>query len=136
MFESSPACPGPNYSHIVYSPEGPSPISPQLNYITDIILELKAKLVKIKAKVKEIKNQLTVAHLFLINEVMHSGKASSGSGFSTPFQHKYPFQNSKNKIPFPLHDIKIQKEVGEKSGEKSTDKIEKEEKDEVQTILS
>jgi len=42
MLESSPACPRPNYSHIVHSLEGLSPVASQLNYITDIILELKA----------------------------------------------------------------------------------------------
>jgi len=42
MLESSPTCPGLNYSHIVHSPEGLSPLAPQLNYITDMTLELKA----------------------------------------------------------------------------------------------
>ena len=46
--------PGSNYSHIVHSPEGLSPIAPQLNYITDIVLKLKDEFVKIKTKVKEI----------------------------------------------------------------------------------
>jgi len=46
-----------------------------------------------------------------VNEVRHSRKATSS--ISTPFQHKCPFQNPKNKVPFPLHEIKIQKEVGE-----------------------
>ena len=41
MLESSPICPGPNYSHIVHLPEGLSPITPQLNYIADIVSELK-----------------------------------------------------------------------------------------------
>ena len=50
-------------------------------------------------------------HLSLINEVRHSEKASTG--ISTKFQHKYPFQNPKNKISFPLQEIKIQKEIGE-----------------------
>jgi len=40
---------------------------------------------------------------------------------------KYPFQNPKNKNPFSLHDIKVQKEVGAKSGEKSVEIAEKEE---------
>ena len=73
---------------------------------------------------KDLKNQLTVVHLSLINEVRHSEKASSK--ISTLFQHKYPLQNPKNKIPFPLQEIKIQKEIGEQSGEKSTEKKEKE----------
>ena len=44
MLESSPAFLGPNYSHIVS--EGISPAAPQLNYITDIVLELKVELAK------------------------------------------------------------------------------------------
>jgi len=57
--------------------------------------------------------------LSLINEVRHSEKASPR--ISIPFQHKYLFQNPKNEIPFPLQEIKIQKEVGEQSGEKSSE---------------
>ena len=52
MLESSTACPGPNYSHIIHSPEGLSPIAPQLNYIIDVVLELKVELAKIKTEVK------------------------------------------------------------------------------------
>jgi len=100
MLEASPACPGPNYSHIVHSLEGNISLAPQLNYIIDIILELKVELAKIKAELKELKNRLTVAHLSLINEVKHSEKATPRT--STPYQHKYPFQNPKNKILFPL----------------------------------
>ena len=74
MLESFPACPGPNYSHIIHSPEDLSLVAPQLNYITDIVLELKAELAKINTEVKELKNQLTVVHLSLINEVRHSGR--------------------------------------------------------------
>jgi len=59
----------------------------------------------------------------LVNEIRHSGKLTLS--INTPFQYKYPFQNSKNKNSFSLHDIKIRKEVGEKS----TKKIEKEEED-------
>ena len=55
MLESSPACPAPNYSYIVHSLEGISSIAPQLKYITDIVLELKAELAKIKTEVKELK---------------------------------------------------------------------------------
>jgi len=69
MLESSPACPGPNYSHIVHSSEGNTSLASQLNYITDIILELKAELAKIKTELKEFKNQLTVVHLSRINKV-------------------------------------------------------------------
>ena len=83
MLEASPAYPGPNYSHIVHSPEGNISLAPQLNYITDIILELKAKLAKIKSELKDLKNQLTVVHLSLINEVRHSEKATPR--ISTPF---------------------------------------------------
>ena len=92
--------------------------------MTDITLKLKAELAKIKIELKDLKNQLTVVHLSLINEIRHSEKTTSR--ISTPFQHKYPFQNSKNKILFPLQEIKIQKEIGEQSGEKSTEKKEKE----------
>ena len=55
MLESSPACPGPNYSHIVHSPEGITSLAPQLNYITDIVLELKVELAKIKTELKELR---------------------------------------------------------------------------------
>ena len=123
MLESSPACPGPNNSHIVHSPEGNIPLVPQLNYIIDIVLELKVELAKIKAELKELKNQLTVVHISLINEIRQSEKATPR--ISIPFQHKYPFQNPKNKISFPLQEIKIQKKVGEQSGEKPTEKKEK-----------
>jgi len=82
MLEWSASCPGPNYSHIVHSPEGVTSLVPQLNYLTDIVLELKAELVRIKAKVKEI-NQLTVTHLSLINKITHSEK--SYLSLSTPF---------------------------------------------------
>ena len=105
MLESSSACPGPNYSHIVHSPEGNISLAPQLNYITDIVLELKEELAKIKIELKELKNQLTVVHLSLINKFRHSEKGTPS--VSPPFQHKYPFQNPKNKIPLPLHEIQI-----------------------------
>ena len=74
MLEPPSSCSGPNYSHIAYSPEGNISLAPQLNYITDIVLELKAELAKIKNELKEFKNQLTVVHLSLINEVRHSEK--------------------------------------------------------------
>jgi len=90
MLESSSTCPNSSYSHIVHSPKGIASLAPQLNYITDIVLELKAELAKVKAEVKEIKKQLAVIHLSLINEIRHSEK--SDLGLSTPFQHKYPFQ--------------------------------------------
>jgi len=105
MLELSSACHSPNYSHIVHSPEGNTSLAHQLNYITDIVLELKAESAKIKTELKDLKNQLIVVHLFLINEIRHSEKGASR--ISTPFQHKYPFQNPKNKIPFPLQEIKI-----------------------------
>ena len=123
MLESSHACPGSNYWHIVHSPEDNTSLAPQLKYITDIFLELKVELAKIKTELNELKNQLTVVHLSLINKVRHSEKATPS--ISTAFQHKYPFQNPKNRIPFPLHEIKIQKEVGDKSSEKSAEKAEK-----------
>jgi len=79
----------PNFSHIVHSPEGLSPFAPQLNFITDIVSELKAKLAKIKTEVKELKKQISVIHLSLVDKVRHSNKITSD--ISTPFQHKYPF---------------------------------------------
>ena len=111
MLESLPACPSTNYPCIVNSSKGITSLAPQLNYITDVVLELKTKLTKIKTEVKELKNKLAVVHLFLNNAVRHSEKSTSS--ISAPFQHKYPFQHPKNKNPFPLQDIKIQKEVGE-----------------------
>jgi len=99
-------------------------LAPQLNYVTDILLELKAELAKIKVELKDLKNQLTLVHFSLINEVRHSEKTTPR--INTPFQHKSPFQNPKNKISFPLQEIKIQKEIGEQPGEKSAEKKEKE----------
>ena len=112
MLEPSPTSPATNYSHIVHSSEGTLSIGPQLNYITDMILDSKVELFKIKTEVKENKKQLSMIHLSLGNEIGHSEKSTLN--IITPFQHKYPFQNSTNKNAFPLHDIKIQKEVGEK----------------------
>ena len=83
MLQSSSSCPNPGYSHIVHSPEGFTNLAPQLNYITDIILELKEELVNIRAEVKEIKKQLAVIHLSLVNEIRHSGK--SDLSISSPF---------------------------------------------------
>ena len=68
MLESSLSFPGPNYSHIVHSLEGLSPIAPQLNYITDIVLELKAELAKIKIEVKELKKRISVIYLSLVTK--------------------------------------------------------------------
>ena len=93
MLEASPACPGLNYSHIVHSLKGNISVAPKLNYITDIVLELKAELAKIKTEVKEIKKQLSIIHLSLVNEIRHIGKSTFS--INTPFQNKYPFQNPK-----------------------------------------
>ena len=54
MLQSSSSCPNPGYSHIVHSLDGFTTLAPQLNYITDIVLELKEELAKIKAKVKAL----------------------------------------------------------------------------------
>jgi len=89
MLESLSNCPASNYSHIVLLPNGITLVTPQLNYITDIVLELKAELAKIKKEVKEIKEQLFVIYLSLVNEIRHSEKSTLSIG--TPFQHKYPF---------------------------------------------
>jgi len=72
-----------------------------------MVLELKAELAKIKVKVKEVKNQLAITHLSLINETRHSEK--SNLSLRTPFQHKYPFQNPKRKNPFAKKLKKHQK---------------------------
>jgi len=119
MLESFVSCLVPNYSHIVHPREGVISLAPQLNYLTDIILELKVELVKIKAEVKEIKNQLAVTHLSLINEIRHSEK--SDLSLNTPFQHKYPFQNLKTKSSFQVQEVKIEKNI-EKLPEKSLGK--------------
>jgi len=74
MLESSSSFLTPSYSHIVHSLEGIRSLAPQLNHITDTVLELKEELAKIKAEVKEIKKQLSVTHLLLINEIRHSRK--------------------------------------------------------------
>ena len=129
MLESLTSCHASNYSHIVHLLEGATSVTPQLNYITDIVLELKAELDKINTKIKESKNQLSIIHLSLINEIGDNKK--SNLSISAPFQHKYHFKHPKNKNPFPLHDIKIQKEVGEKLVVKSSEKAEKEDKDRV-----
>ena len=90
---------------MIHPPEDISSVTPQLNYIIDIILELKAELAEHKTEVKELKKQLSIIHLSLVNEVRHSRKATSN--ICTSFQHKYSFQNPKNKILFPLQEIKI-----------------------------
>jgi len=87
MLESSSSCLALNYSHIVHSPEGVISLAPQLNYLTDTVLELKAELAKVKGEVKEIKKQLAVTHLSLINKIRHSEK--SDLSLSTLFQCKY-----------------------------------------------
>ena len=65
---------------------------------------------------KEIKKQLAVTHLSLVNKIRHSAK--SDLGISSPFQHKYPFQNPKTKNLFPIQSLKTHEEV-EKPAEKS-----------------
>ena len=100
MLESSTSCSNPSYSHIVHSPKGITFLAPQLNYITDIVLDLKAELAKIKVERKEIKNYLALIHLSLINEIRYSEKYDLS--LSAPFQHKYHFQNPKIKNLFPL----------------------------------
>jgi len=76
------ACLGPNCLHTVHAAEGISLVAPQLNYIIDIIFELKSKLAKINTEVKELKNQLSVIHLSLVNDVRHVVKATSSSSTS------------------------------------------------------
>jgi len=43
----------------VHSPEGVTSLAPQLNYLSDLVLELKVELAKIKAEVKEIKKSVS-----------------------------------------------------------------------------
>ena len=59
--DNYPAC---NYSNIVHTPEGTNSVVPQLNFIINIVLELKSELAKINIEVKEIKKQLSIIHLF------------------------------------------------------------------------
>jgi len=73
----------------------------------DIILKLKEELVRIKAELKEIKKQLSIIYLSLINEIRHSEK--SDLSINTPFQHKSPFQNQRTNNCFPSQDLRIQK---------------------------
>ena len=56
MLESSPAWPSPNYSPIVHSSKRISSVAPHLNYITNLILELKVKLAKIKTEIKDLRS--------------------------------------------------------------------------------
>ena len=64
MLEPSASCPDPNYSHIVHSPEGITSLALQLNYLTDLVLELKVELAKIKAEVKEKKSVSSNSSVF------------------------------------------------------------------------
>jgi len=61
----------------VHTTEGSTSLAPQLNYIIDIIFELKVKLAKIKDEGKEIKKHLTIIHLSLINEIRHNENFNS-----------------------------------------------------------
>ena len=56
----------------MHSLEGFTTLAPQLNYITNIVLELKEELAKINVEVQEIKKQLVVTPLSLVNEIRHS----------------------------------------------------------------
>jgi len=47
MLHSSSSCSNPGYSHILHSAEGFTTLAPQLNCITDIVLQLKEELAKI-----------------------------------------------------------------------------------------
>ena len=107
MLESSNSCRNAGYSCIVQSPEGFTTLALQLNYITEIVLELNDELAKIKAEVKEIKKQLALTHLSLVNEIRHNAK--SDLGITSPYQGKYPFQNPKTKNHQKNHQEKNQK---------------------------
>jgi len=56
MLESSPSCRTSIYSHIVHSPEGTTFVTPQLNYITYIVLKLRAELAKLRLKLRELRS--------------------------------------------------------------------------------
>jgi len=60
----------------------------------------------------EIKKQLSVTHLSLINEMRHSGK--SDLRISARFQHKYPFQNLKTKNSIPYKKLKSKKKLSDR----------------------
>jgi len=64
MLEVPANCPAPNYSHIVHSPEGVTSLAPELNYLTDLVLELKTELAKIRAEVKKLKSVSSNASVF------------------------------------------------------------------------
>jgi len=76
MLKSSATYSAPNYSHVIHLPEGTTSVSPQLNYISDTVLKVKVELAKTKIEVKELKNQLFVIYLSLVNEIKHSGKST------------------------------------------------------------
>ena len=109
MLESSYTCPTPNYSYIMHSLEETTSLLSQYHSHS---FGIKSRINKIKTEVKEIKNQLSIIHLFLINKIRNSGKFDLI--INTSFQHKYHWQNQKNKNQFPLEDIRIEKEAGEK----------------------
>ena len=66
---------------------------------------------KIKIEFKEVKTQLFIVHLLLINEIRQSEK--SYLNINTLFQNEYPFKCPKQN-PLPLQDIKITKKSLEK----------------------
>jgi len=76
---------------------------------TYIVLELSAELAKIKVELEEMRKQLSVTHLSLINEMRHNEKSYLGTG--APFQHKYPFQNLNTKNSFPHMKLKFKKKL-------------------------
>ena len=55
MLEVPANCHAPNYSHIVHSPEGVTSLAPQLNYLTDLVLELKVELANFLFKTQKPK---------------------------------------------------------------------------------
>ena len=55
MLEQSYTCPAPNYLHIMHSQVEITSVALQLNYITNMILEIKMELTRIQAEVKETK---------------------------------------------------------------------------------
>ena len=68
----------------IYSaqPQGTTSIAQQLNYITNIVLELKVESAKIKIEVKEIKKKIFVICLSLVNEIRHIEKPTLSIGIS------------------------------------------------------
>ena len=128
MLELS-TCHAPNDSHLVHIPELSTSEARELNYITNIVLELKGWLAKINIEAKDLKHQLWLIHLSWIKKVRHS--ENFDLVINILFQHKCHFQNLIAENHFLLQDMKIKKEVLEKINWKIIRKAEKKEKNKI-----